>query len=348
MCSWYLCKGIGMKKSSITILVSFFSLMVLVAVVFLDIQGVFGFSDGVFVLGLFLGAVVYLIQKSTSKLPFSLATFFLLWMGLSYIPTGSSEQTERIGVWFFLTFFLGLVQYGVELHQVAKTMPDNRKKSVDWTEYYFNRIGSKRLAVAKQKAREHEKWYTSWIDYIDKRIPLYAPALRIFEVGSGLGGVVHILDKKNVNVTGSDVSQGVIRESKKLYAASHFVLYDIEKNIPPGKPYDRIIAFEVLEHLHDLLKAAKNIRKGLRPHGYFIGTTPYPYKHVIDMPTHVHVHGPDFWKDLFVKAGYSKVETMPMSLPPLLWRLNEKFNIIFPFYVPLYGWVSTTLIIATS
>jgi len=97
-----------------------FFIPLIFAIVFADLAGVFSYTDMPFFL-VFLLFIAYVItQKSTSKAAFLFSLFFLVWMWLSYIPTGAGKVTERIGEWFYLFFVFGLIQYGYEVYRLRK------------------------------------------------------------------------------------------------------------------------------------------------------------------------------------------------------------------------------------
>ncbi len=106
-----------MKINKIKGLLSLFLLAVLFCIVFADMGGAFNYSDIPFALVF----VVYLLhvfwERTHGKMAFALALFFLFWMGLSYIPTGAGQITERMGEWFYLFFVLGVIQSSLELRR---------------------------------------------------------------------------------------------------------------------------------------------------------------------------------------------------------------------------------------
>lgn len=109
-----------MKKSKPLILLSLFTLFLIAIVVFADLAEVFRYSDLPFFIAFFLYGIVTLIQLSSSRTSFILSLLFLLYTGLSYIPTGPSRTTERFAEWFYLFFVFGLVQYGREVWRAQR------------------------------------------------------------------------------------------------------------------------------------------------------------------------------------------------------------------------------------
>lgn len=88
---------------------------VIAGVLFADIAVAFNYSDLPFLIAFVIYTVFILIQRSRSSLTFSIAMLLLIYMGLSYIPTGASRVTERFGEWFYLFFLFGLIQYAIEI-----------------------------------------------------------------------------------------------------------------------------------------------------------------------------------------------------------------------------------------
>jgi hypothetical protein len=103
-----------MTKQSISILFSYVLLIGIVAVSLVDVLGTFLYKDWIILVVIFLYLLFTRIQRSTSRLSFSICIFYLLWMGLQYIPTGASSETERIGVWFYIFLFISIIGYGRE------------------------------------------------------------------------------------------------------------------------------------------------------------------------------------------------------------------------------------------
>jgi hypothetical protein len=100
-----------MKNHKYLILISYVLLLTIFGLVFFDLAGAFSYSDMPFLIAFSLYFLFLFIQKNTSKISFVTVLFLLVFMGLSYIPTGAGRITERIGEWFYLFFVFGLVQY---------------------------------------------------------------------------------------------------------------------------------------------------------------------------------------------------------------------------------------------
>lgn len=81
----------------------------------LDLVPVFNYQDISFVLFCALYTVFLYMQKAKSSLSFYIAFYFLVLMGLSYIPTAASRTTERFGEWFFVMLAYAMIQRMIEL-----------------------------------------------------------------------------------------------------------------------------------------------------------------------------------------------------------------------------------------
>ena len=333
-----------MQRAKLLIIGSLCLIFIIAGIVLLDLAGTFSFSDLPFVLVFSVFFVFMLIQSGKSKVSIVISLYFLITMGLSYIQTGTSVITERLGEWFYLFFLVGILEYLKE----AWSIHDSQKqdKRTDWNSYYMKRIENNRNISVHTQLDLHARWYSNWLAYIQKHIDIYNKSLHIFEIGSGMGGVLTQLSARGVSITGSDMSKKAIEAYLEKHPRTPYIFYDLENKQTFKMRYDRILAFEVLEHVHTPSLAIRTIKKLLKKGGYFVGTTPYPYDHNRNMPTHIHVHEPEYWKKEFLAQGFETVETYPMSLPPYLWRIHPKFNIVLPWYIPFWGWISTTLIIA--
>lgn len=90
-------------------------MILIIPIVFADIAAFFSYSDAPFILGFLIA-----LKTIGRKTAFVFSFFLLLWMGFSYIPTGASAVTERIGEWFYLFFVYGLIQYAYEMYRLRK------------------------------------------------------------------------------------------------------------------------------------------------------------------------------------------------------------------------------------
>lgn len=215
----------------------------------------------------------------------------------------------------------------------------------NWDEYFQKEIKPLGRNWGRADLLQYRKWYFMWLQFINTKVPLFHRG-NALEIGSGIGAVVSLLGQQGVSITGSDVSHSMLNIARKLTPKCDFIYCNIEKNIPKRDFYSLIFAFEVLEHLKNYRQGIKNIYKGLKKGGVFIGTSPYPYKKNLLDPTHYSVRFPEEWKNEFILHGFTDVSVSPMSFLPYLWRISKYLNIPIPLYIRNAKCISTTLIIA--
>jgi len=219
-------------------------------------------------------------------------------------------------------------------------------QKVNWDTYFGTCMYPSKTGWHKKTLLLYRKWYVSWLNYINTLVPIYTPNLTAFEFGSGIGAAASLLRDRGVAIIGSDISKKAVSIAKRLSPSVPFITCDIERGNISGKTYDRVFAFEVLEHTNDLDAAICVIKKFLKKGGYFVGTSPYPYQRNLKDPTHTHVLYPQQWQTLFEKNGFRTVNVRPMSCLPYVWKFHPLLHPILPFYIPLPFFVSTTLITA--
>ncbi len=221
-------------------------------------------------------------------------------------------------------------------------------KTNSWDKYFQSHYQPLGREWSSTDVMRYMKWYFSWIGYIEKRCPAMRRKARIFEIGSAVGAVAKLLHDRGHDVIGSDISPLMVKKAAELCHPVPFVFCDIQKAIPVKETFDIVLGFEVLEHVPDVEKAIRNIKKALKKGGYFIGTSPYPYpKNFLDK-THVNVKYPNEWQEFFKHNGFRTVKTTPMSFLPYAWRLGKYINPVIPISIGWPYFVSTTLIVAQA
>lgn len=143
-----------------------------------------------------------------------------------------------------------------------------KNTNVDWDHYYDYYYGehvplSDRSELIRQW-QAHGNFYIKWLQHIDNIIPLYRKNLKTFEIGSGLGGVLQLLHDHGVPIAGSDISKKAVSVGMILNPDISYIYFNAEAMVLPEKKYDRILAFEVLEHIDRLDIAFEHIRRGLK------------------------------------------------------------------------------------
>lgn len=99
----------------------------------------------------------------------------------------------------------------------------------------------------------------------------------ILNIGVGRGGLESIFVKKGVVVNCLDPSEETIARLRKQYGLGVRAQVGFSQNMPfQDSEFDAVIMSEVLEHLTDdvLQSTFGEVRRVLKPNGFFIGTVP--------------------------------------------------------------------------
>ncbi|HSD98638.1 MAG TPA: class I SAM-dependent methyltransferase [Patescibacteria group bacterium] len=207
---------------------------------------------------------------------------------------------------------------------------------------YFKR--HYKYSFQERDIENYKKWfYAQWkiINYFIAR-KKYKSCL---EIGSGIGGFYQFVEAIIPHYKGVELDRAATKFSNAYWKSNCFFNTPFEKI--SHEKFDLIVAFEVLEHLENPNKSISKIYSLLKNKGMFVGTSPFPFaKNVRNDVTHLSVLHPENWKRLFLLNGFKKVILLPMSFVPFLWRINKRFNIRIPLYLPFPAFVSTCLIIA--
>lgn len=99
---------------------------------------------------------------------------------------------------------------------------------------------------------------------------------RVLEIGCGVGHLAHILkDEFEVSeIVATDISPKSIEKARELYADVEFeVMKGEDLKFKPGS-FDIVVSIETLEHIADYKKHLKEVKRVLRPDGYYFVETP--------------------------------------------------------------------------
>lgn len=99
---------------------------------------------------------------------------------------------------------------------------------------------------------------------------------RAFDLGCGNGATAGFLADRGFEVTGIDTSESGIEVARKSYPNCHFEVGSAYDDLAAkfGR-YPLIVSLEVVEHLFDPRRYARNLHNLLEPGGTAIVSTPY-------------------------------------------------------------------------
>lgn len=134
---------------------------------------------------------------------------------------------------------------------------------------------SSRINLHSLYSRNLQGWFP-WI-YEQCRI---RPGMKVLEIGCGDGTLWTdnlSLIPKHVNITLSDLSEGMLRDTRRAIGAEDtrfsFEAFDCHQ-IPYGDDsFDLVIAGHVLFYCDDIRKVCREVHRVLKPKGYFLCST---------------------------------------------------------------------------
>jgi ubiquinone/menaquinone biosynthesis C-methylase UbiE len=110
---------------------------------------------------------------------------------------------------------------------------------------------------------------------------LLKPHDRILEIGCGIGTVVHELSKKGHDVIGIDISGEAIEYGRKKYGDIHLEVQAAETLPYEDESFEVVLSFDLFEHIAAIDKHISEVKRVLRPGGYYLFQTPNRYSNII-------------------------------------------------------------------
>lgn len=137
-----------------------------------------------------------------------------------------------------------------------------------------------------KQAKNYEDFLETEDGQIQKQVTLKAvfgrlpkdPDVEILDLACGPGWLSFELSKKYPRVTGSDVSEELIKAARKKYPGINFAAADAEKSLPfETEKFDYVILSLAAHDFNNQPAALKNIFSALKPGGKLINLIVNPY-----------------------------------------------------------------------
>jgi 2-polyprenyl-3-methyl-5-hydroxy-6-metoxy-1,4-benzoquinol methylase len=176
----------------------------------------------------------------------------------------------------------------------------------------------------------------AWLGLHGRQLPPM-PRGRMLEVGCATGDFLAHSRKCGWAVHGiefSEVAAGVA-QSRGLSVE----VCSIESATSPSEPYDLIVAWMVLEHLHEPVRALRHLRSWLAPEGYLVGSIPDAEAverrvfgkawYALQLPTHLFHYTPSTLRRVLAAAGWELIRVK--------WQANST-NLLLSLSYKLEDW----------
>ena len=135
----------------------------------------------------------------------------------------------------------------------------------------------------------------------------------IWDVGCGPGDVTRYLSRTRPDVTGIDLSDGMIRTARRIDPEGRYLVGDMTRLALPGEALAGMVAFYAIIHLApcELAHTLEGWREAVRPGGRLLvavheGTGTLHLDTMLDEPVHLDFHffSVDQLTELLTRAGF--------------------------------------------
>lgn len=109
------------------------------------------------------------------------------------------------------------------------------------------------------------------VRFLEKAVVLRPPVL---EIGAGRGYVLNWLYQKGIEATGLEISEEAIRCALQDFPGIQMMQYEGRVLPFPAGSVETVISFDVLEHFPDVNAHLADVRRVLRPNGFYAFQTP--------------------------------------------------------------------------
>ncbi len=198
-----------------------------------------------------------------------------------------------------------------------------------------------------QRGKEQRGNLQTNLDFL-AQTNLLQPGDKILEIGCGIGTVVFELTKQGYNVTGIDISRVAVEYGLHKYQGIHLEVQPAEEPAFADQTFDVVLSFDLFEHIAQIDRHVSEVRRVLKPGGYYLFQTPNKYSNAtFETLTHkslkwrrVHpsLHTPGQLKRRLTKSGF---EVRFVKMNPVNEYMRTKLKRLGPLG-RLVEWIDFT------
>jgi 2-polyprenyl-3-methyl-5-hydroxy-6-metoxy-1,4-benzoquinol methylase len=104
---------------------------------------------------------------------------------------------------------------------------------------------------------------------------------KILEIGCGIGTIVFELAKRGYDVRGTDLSQVAIEYGRSKYKDIPLQVQPAEALAFEDGAFDVVLSFDLFEHIARIDRHVAEVRRVLKPGGYYLFQTPNKWSNII-------------------------------------------------------------------
>ncbi len=183
----------------------------------------------------------------------------------------------------------------------------------DYTPYLGTKVETsdvRKLALWKRIVKK-------FITLNDTRVPTISPG-RMLEIGCASGAYMHRMALNGWKVEGIEFSPDAAANARALGYPVH--AGSLETAPEPNQPYDLIVGWMVLEHLHEPILALEKLRRWIRPGGRLVLSVPnaasWEFRlfkqrwYALQLPTHLTHFTPKTIRMVLTRSGWKTEQIM--------------------------------------
>ncbi|MBD2291993.1 class I SAM-dependent methyltransferase [Anabaena sphaerica FACHB-251] len=177
----------------------------------------------------------------------------------------------------------------------------------DYGPYQFTKVSKNE----KQNLPLSQKITQRIFEFNERRLPSLPPG-RMLEVGCASGDFLHKMANQGWEVEGIEFSEKAAQTARSLGYKVHIGSLEIAPK--PEQKYDLVVAWMVLEHLHDPILGLTKLQSWVKPGGWLAVSVPnigsLEFKifkdawYALQIPTHLYHYNPNTLSQVLEHSGW--------------------------------------------
>lgn len=192
-----------------------------------------------------------------------------------------------------------------------------------WTRYQSDAHGLP--AIAQRSRTDVSERCVHWLRAL---LAYRRPPARLLEIGAAHGGFLRLASSAGFEATGIEMSPSIVEFARRTF--------EVDMRVGPletagfgDATFDVVVAFDVLEHVHDPAATLREVRRVLRPAGILLVQTPeYPARGAEELvaaadpflvhlcaPEHVYLFSASSLEKILARTGFPNAVFSPAIFP---------------------------------
>jgi 2-polyprenyl-3-methyl-5-hydroxy-6-metoxy-1,4-benzoquinol methylase len=177
--------------------------------------------------------------------------------------------------------------------------------------YQFTKVSKNKKQNSPQSLPLHQKITRRIFEFNERRLPSLSPG-RMLEVGCASGEFLHKMANQGWEVEGIEFSEKAAEAARSLGYKVH--IGSLETTPEPEQKYDLVVAWMVLEHLHDPMLGLKKLHSWVKQGGWLAISVPNAASlefqvfkdawYALHLPNHLYHYTPKTLNQVLASGGW--------------------------------------------